>query len=245
MRGPLSTQFHDFDPAVDATELAWYGERLPMAPTLCLQPMCGSGRLLRALLAADSRIHGVDASARQLDRCRARLAANALDTTLFRQDVTRLNLPLRYGAGFIANGAFQWITDAPSARNALRRLRAHLVDPGLLLLDLVVPEIAQRRPGAPLVEVRRKTLDDGSDIALRSETTVDGEARQITIRSRYEHRISRTATAREDETLRLTWYEEDDIAHLLADAGYVDIRMEAPPSPAMQGRRFAVRAVAN
>jgi hypothetical protein len=246
MRGPLSTRFQDADRTpLDTVEVSWYGDRLPPAPTLCLQAMCGIGRLLLPLLAAGVRVQGVDVSGSRLDRCRTRLAAEGLDTTLFRQDVCRLNLPLRYGAAVIADSGFQWLADEHSARDALRRLRAHLVEPGVLLLDLVVPDIAERRPGAPVVEVRRRTLDDGSDIAVRSETTVDPDARLVTFSSRYEQRVGPACTGRENETLRMTWYQEDEIERLLADSGYVDIGFEPAPAGATPGRRFAVRALAH
>ncbi|MBK9676867.1 MAG: hypothetical protein IPO82_17150 [Betaproteobacteria bacterium] len=49
--------------------------------------------------------------------------------------------------------------------------------------------------------------------------------------------------AREDETLALTWYTEDEATALVADAGFRDIRIEPSPFADRRAqRRFAVSA---
>ena len=116
-----------------------------------------------------------------LASCEARLAAGGLTTPLFRQNIAALNLPLRYAAAFVAAGSFQLLTDPVAAQKALERIRAHLVDPGLLLLDLFVPAEAEHPPGAPVVEVQTITLSDGTKIARRSEVFVDVDGRRIDI----------------------------------------------------------------
>ena len=93
------------------------------------------------------------------------------------------------------------------------------------------------------------TLPDGTKIARRSETAVDAEGRRIDIRSRYEQRQRTTVIAREDETLALTWYTEEEIVALLRDAGYRDVTIGPPArqvdDEAAEGeRRFSVSASA-
>ncbi|MCP6769549.1 hypothetical protein NL529_32355, partial [Klebsiella pneumoniae] len=72
------------------------------------------------------------------------------------------------------------------------------------------------------------TLPDATKIAVRSEIFVDAEGRRIDIRSRYEQRERATIIAREDETLPLTWYTEEEIVELLKDAGYRDVAVGPP-----------------
>jgi hypothetical protein len=177
--------------------------------------------------------------------CDARLADEGYSTTLFRQDVVTLNLPFRYTAAFVAGGSFQLIVDPVAARTALERVRAHLVPPGLLLIDLFVPRHAENPPGAPLAEARTVTLADGTRIALRSETSVDVPGKRIDTKSRYERRMGPAILAREDETLALTWYGEDEIRSLVSEAGYSDVRLERSAFASDDdARRFAVRAIA-
>jgi hypothetical protein len=240
--GELCRQFYDADKGfAGEEEVAWYAQRLPRDAGPVLEAMCGSGRLLVPLLREGFHVHGADDSAAMLASCEARLAAQGLAAPLFRQDVAALNLPFRYGAAFVAAGSLQLIVDAGAMRRALERIRAHLVPPGLLLLDLGVPDIALNPPGAPLVEVRSVRLDDGARITLRSETSVDAPSRQLEMRNRYERRASGSAVEREDETLSMTWLEEDEVATLLGAAGYADIAIL--PSPWPRGERsFGVSA---
>ena len=171
------------------------------------------------------------------------------ETPLFRQDVVTLNLPFRYVAAIFADGSFQLLADPLSAHKALERVRAHLVDPGLLLMDLYVPAAAAHPPGAPVVQVQTVALPDGTKIARRSEAFVDVDGRRIDIKSRYEQRERATIAAREDEAIAITWYSEDEIVALLRDAGYRDVAIaEAAAESGLEApegeRKFSVSAKA-
>ena len=242
--GRLCTHFYDADkPRAPATEVDWYAARLPRDAGPVLEAMAGSGRLLLPLVAHGFNVHGVDSSEAMLTACEARLIGAGLAAPLFRQDVAALNLPFRYAAAFVAAGSFQLIVDPVAAAMTLSRLRAHLIAPGTLLLDGFVPAAALHPPGAPMVEVRTVALRDGTRIALRSETFVDAEGRRIDTTSRYERRDGATILAREDETLALTWYTEDELVALVRDAGFADVAVEASPIAATADeRRFAVTA---
>ena len=245
--GRLCTLFHDTDkPRASDAEVAWYAERLPRDAGPALEAMSGSGRLLIPLLQQSRNVHGADASPAMIASCEARLSAAGLAAPLFRQDVVTLNLPFRYVAVIVAAGSFQLLTDPLAAQKALERIRAHLVDPSLLLMDMYIPAEAAHPPGAPVVQVETITMPDGTKIARRSEVFVDVEGRRIDIKSRYEQRERATISAREDETLAVTWYSEDEITALLKDAGYRDVTI-GPPARVLDDapdgeRRFSVSA---
>ena len=244
--GPLCTQFYDADKAyAGAAETAWYAARLP-ADDPVLEVMSGSGRLLIPLLDRDVEVHGCDTSAAMLASCEARLDGMGYQTTLFRQDVTTLDLPFRYAAAFVAAGSFQLLVDPVGARAALERIRAHLVAPALLLLDLFIPAEAEQPPADPLVETRTATLPDRTRITCRTTAVVDLARRRIDHTTRYEKRSGPMILAREDEALAFTWHSEAEITALLGAAGFDDIAIEPSPGPmratAAGERRFAVRA---
>ena len=228
-------------PCAGESEIAWYRERLPRDAGSVLAAMCGSGRLLLPLLREGLSVHGVDASEAVLKSCAERCRIAGFDPQLFRQDVAMLNLPFRYGAAFIAAGAFQLLARS-AASDALASLRAHLIEPSVLLLDLLVPDAAVHPPGAAVVEVGHATLADASLVVRRSETQADPKRRQVLTRSRYEHRVSGRIVAREDEAQALTWYSEEEIVGRLRDEGYRDVRIEAAAWPSPPGRHFAVSA---
>ena len=229
--GPLCTLFYDADkPVAPEAEVAWYAQRLPKDAGALLELMCGSGRLLIPLAAEGFKLHGVDSSAAMLASCEARLAARSIMAPLFRQDLTQLNLPFRYSAAFVAAGSFQLLTDPGAALLALQRIRAHLIAPGILLMDMFVPSASALRLGAPLVEVRTVKLADGTQIALRSEATVWADARMSRTEYRYAHRRGSTRLAEEHETLTLTWYPPEEFAAILDDAGFHDVATEVSPA---------------
>lgn len=243
--GALGTLFHDaVRPRACSAEVAWYAAHLPRDAGPVLDAMAGSGRLLVPLIQAGIQVHGVDNSDAMLASCERRLAAAGRTTRLYRQSVAALNLPARYAAAFIAAGAFQLLADPILALDALLRIRAHLIDPGLLLLDLFVPTQVEHPPGAPIVEVRTVTPGDGVQIGLRSETSLNVYSRRIDVKTRYERRDRTSITAREDETRTLTWYSEDEAVTLVRDAGYRDLWTEPLVWTCEGGRHFAVGAKA-
>ena len=201
----------------------------------------GTGRLLLPLLERGLPVHGVDASEARLASCRARLRDHGRETELFRQNVVTLNLPFRYAAAFIADGSFQLLTGAAAALDALLRIRAHLVEPGLCSSICSFPP-RPHPPGAAIVEVRTAAPAEGLQIALRPRRCSMSSVAAWNVTNRYERRDRTAIVAREDETRALTWYTEEEAVTLLVDAGYRDVRIEPAACARDDGRHFAVIA---
>ena len=240
--GPLAVAFLDaLHPRAGDDESSWFAQHVGGA--LALDVMCGTGRVLLPLLERERKVHGVDASPAMIARCEDKLAAHSLTTPLFRQDAAALNVPFRYGAAFIAGSAFDAIVDPAAAVQALTRLRAHLVEPGILVIACHVPDTALQRLAAPLVEVRTARLPDGSQIVLRSETTWTEEARSMRAQQRYTHRRGTQRIAEENATVRETWYAPADILELARAAGFREASTTAIPFALhSRGESFALVA---
>jgi len=243
--GPLAALFAEAAaPCAGDDEIAWYRQHLPADAGLVLDVLCGYGRVLVPLIASGHKVHGIDPSAAMLDRCNERLAAAGLATTTLRQEPAQMNLPFRYVAAYAAGGALQAITDPVLVQATLARIRAHLVAPGVLLVDCRVPPTAQQRLAAPLVELRTAKLADGTQIALRSETTWTPEARLARAQNRYAQRRGARLVGEEHETLRTTWYAPEDMIELVRAAGYREARAVPAPIAAPEDEAFAVIAAA-
>jgi SAM-dependent methyltransferase len=237
----LPALFRQAAAPADPDELAWYDAALPRSGTV-LDLACGTGRLLLPLAAAGRALHGIERTHGALALCEARLRDAGLQPTLMRQSMSALNAPFRYTAAYAARGTFQSLADAKAAREALRRVRAHLVPPGVLLLEVFVPSPTTLRLAAPLVEVRTARLPDGTHIALRSETTTDADARMARSRNRYVHRRGTRRLGEETESATLTWYSRDDIASLLRAEGFGSIEFADAPAEGEQADAYRVRA---
>jgi hypothetical protein len=237
--GSLAALFHDAaHPRAPASEIAAYAALAAQCGGLLLDVMCGWGRVLAPLAAQGIKVHGVDQSAAMLARCEQ----NAAGATLFRQDAAQMNLPFRYNGAFVAGGAFGLVTDPASAVAVLEGIRAHLLPPGLLVVDCRVPGSDRQRLAAPLVEVRTVQLPDGSRITARSETTWTTDARLARAQHRYAQRRGVERIAEEHELVSSTWYEPDEILDVVRSAGYRDVALGAAPGVPDNGDAFAVSA---
>jgi hypothetical protein len=231
------------DGAASSGEVEWFVNHLPGHAGPLLDASCGIGRLLVPLVEQGIAAHGVDTSASALVLCRSRLGKRAASTPLIRQSPAELNLPFRYAAACFADGRFQQIMDPTLAFAALARVAAHLVPPGILLLDMVIPGAARYAPGAPLIEVRTVANASGETLVERSETLVDIEGRRISKRSRFEKRVGPRIVARDDERDAMTWYCEDELTALVRDAGFEAVEIVASPRPAAGDElRYALTA---
>jgi len=175
-----------------------------------------------------------------------RLSDAGANATLFRQELDQLNLPFRYAAAFVAAHAWQSLDQRRGAR-ALELLRGHLIDPGVLLLQGYIPDVAAHPPGAPLIEIERKRQSDGSIITRRRERRVDRDAQLILQNERYEQRIGARVVAREDLKSTLAWYSPEEGIELMHASGFagaqiVEEELPLPFAPA-EGRAFLLRAV--
>lgn len=227
--GMLRARFDEAEAAAPSRdEIDWYSSQLPRDAGSALDAMCGTGRMLVPLVARGHAMQGADASPAALAIAEARLAAAGNTVTLYRQDLPALNLPARYVAAIVAGGAFQRIADGSVALAALRRLRMHLVDPAILVVEARVPDYAGTRPGAPLVELRSVALPDGSQIRMRSETSIDADAKLARMDARYTHRRGAQALGEEHARRSLTWYDEDELASMVSQAGWREVAVERP-----------------
>ncbi|MBS0320663.1 MAG: methyltransferase domain-containing protein [Proteobacteria bacterium] len=231
--------------AADAAEVAWVADAAAGSSLALLDVGCGVGRMLVPLAVAGRPVHGVDASASALALCAERLAIAPRPIAaveLVRQPPAELNLPFRHGAAYIGGDRFQRIVDPTAALALVARVAAHLVAPGVLLLDLVVPAEAEHAPGGTLVEIRT-AVDGDATLVARSETLVDRDGRRIDRHIRYERRVGRSIAVREDVRDALTWYAEDEVVALVRAAGFTTVEVVTSPRAVVGGeRRFAVRA---
>lgn len=240
--GLLRARFDDAEaPAPTRDEIDWYSARLPRDAGSVLDAMCGSGRMLAPLVARGHAMQGADASQAALAIAEARFASAGHAVALYRQDLPALNLPTRFGAAILAGSAFQRIADPTIALAALERLRAHLVDPAILIVDARAPDYAGMRPGAPLVELRSVALTDGSTIRMRSETSIDADAKLARTDARYTHRRGAQALGEEHARRSITWYDEGELAALVSQAGWREVDVERP-AWAGSGASFVVIA---
>jgi len=99
-----------------------------------------------------------------------------------------------------------------------------------------------QRLGAPLVEVRTVKLPDGTQIALRAETTWTADAQIARAANRYAHRHGAQRLAEEHEKIASTWYAPEECTALLLAAGFNEVTPGPGADPAGDGEAFSLVA---
>lgn len=244
MSNALAARFRAIDEGTaDDAEVAWWSARLARAGGTTLDVGCGDGRLLVPLRRSGLAIQGVDADGDAIALCESRLAAAARNATLYRQSPATLNLPARYGAAILGEGALRRLGSREDAAAALERVRAHLVGDALLVVASAVPAYAHARYGATLVELREAALDDGTRIRARFEIDPVPETGEARVRTRYALRRGSAPVAEESETTRESWFDADALVEVVTAAGWRETTIEDAPRERDDGaKRFALVA---
>lgn len=200
---------------------------------------CGAGRLLLPLLKASLHIDGVDVSADMLAYAQAAADAGGFRPSLRAQAIHDLDLAHRYRTIFVI-GTFGIGGDRDRDREGLQRIYRHLEPGGALLINHELPynhsdrQWQAWRPGEhadlprPWPETGdRKTTADGDDIELLFRTAeFDPLLQRLTydVRARLWH--DGAVVQEEDLRLHENLYFAQEIAQLLREAGFADVRIE-------------------
>jgi SAM-dependent methyltransferase len=102
-------------------------------------------------------VDGVDSSRDMVQRCRDNAARRGLQVAVYHQRAENLVLARRYASIDFAGPTFNLLPDDETALRALHVIGEHLVDGGMALIPLWVPEPT---PAADL-GMPRETEDDG------------------------------------------------------------------------------------
>lgn len=136
-----------------------------------LEVGCGTGRVLIPTAKAGVGMVGVDLSAGMLDVCRQKLAAEAVDVQarveLHLDDMRTFDLGRQFPLVTLPFRGFQHLLTVEDQRAALQRLRTHVRDGGLMVLDVFNPSLPllgdERWLVQPLVEPEF-TMPDGRKV---------------------------------------------------------------------------------
>ena len=185
---------------------------------------CGAGRLLLPRLRDGLDVDGCDVSPDMLAECRRLAAAEGLEPALYAQALHELDLPRRYRT-IVCCGTFGLGSTREQDAEALRRLHDHLEPGGLLALDVEEPgelAVARAGPGEPPAE--RRQAADGTEYALRGRVVdVDESERRVTRAIQAWQWREGELVAEEEHVLTESLYERDELAALMARAGFADL----------------------
>jgi SAM-dependent methyltransferase len=137
--------FYDLDCSGVGEDLFMIGQFAARCGSPILELACGTGRALLPLARDGYSVAGVDVSPAMLDIARRRVAQETLEgrVALFEQDIRALDLDHRFALAFVALNSFCHLLSTDDQLAALTRVHQHLKPGGLLLLDLLNPDLGQ------------------------------------------------------------------------------------------------------
>lgn len=220
----LCTEFYDNDkPLATEQEVDFY-EQFFTKDQLILEPMCGSGRLLIPMLEAGYKVHGLDNSPDMLENCKERLKQRKLQTEIYEQSVTEMNLPQKYDGVIIPFGSFQLLYPRTVAYEALIKLSHQLKPKGKIVFDMFIPWEAMYLGGEEDTGEKRTILPNGNIIVLKWLAKANKLEQFSNSQNLYEKIIDGKVSAREEESMHLCWYFLFEFELILEKYGFCNIK---------------------
>lgn len=124
----------------------------------CLEPACGTGRLVAAMAARGYRVHGFDQNPTTLRYARNRLRRRRLGANLTRQALDRFRLATRVDLAHCLVSTFKYLRDETAARGHLQAVADVLRPGGVYVLGLHLSEYASEQCSRERWVVRRGSV---------------------------------------------------------------------------------------
>ena len=185
---------------------------------------CGTGRLLIPLAKSGYNITGVDDSPRMLEIARAKAEAAGVSARVKLVEAEYSGAPLEgpYRFAFIVMNTFLHLESREAQVRALRHWHAHLAPGGLLLIEIIHPDVNQLAGLDGKIELLKTWIDPGSGATVLKlmARTVDLAEQSIKVTIIYEEvapdgQVRRTLVP---FALRYVWRFEAEL--LLEMAGF-------------------------
>ncbi|MCH4169588.1 MAG: class I SAM-dependent methyltransferase [Lactobacillus sp.] len=222
----LSAKCYQIDKYVGKSfgDVEYYYERVKNVTGKILEPAVGNGRIMIPLLEKGLTVDGFDYSEDMLQLAVANCQSRGLTPNLSKLDMTDFAIAQVYDAIIIPTGSFLLLDQLMKAKAALNCFYAHLAENGRLIVDLFLPEAAQKG------FINKRTFVTGPDELITLEETLvatDAIQQVNTYHNRYEQWQSGALLATELELFPLKWYGVEEFRLLLAATGFTEITISA------------------
>lgn len=244
--GAIAAEIYDIDkPVGSLPDTAFYLARFGTLRGPILEPACGSGRMMVALLEAGCDVTGFDPSADMLERCRARCGERGFAPDLTAQRFEDFAYDRRFAAIVVPCGSFTLIDTFDAACAVLSRFREHLEPGGMLALDVQTLHAL-----ADTADSRREwTAPNGDLLTLATQfVETDWLAQRQRKWLRYERWRDHALVETQLEPWVQRFWGIDEMRLALAAAGFAGIRVtgnyDARRAPRASDRGLTFEAVA-
>ena len=203
-------------------DIEYYLEKLKCLDGVVLEAGVGTGRLLIPFIESGLSVDGVDLSLEMLEQCRFNMKKHGISANLYKQDLTSMSLPNKYGAIIMPTGSF-CLLPKEKVREVLAGFYDHLKSGGKVILDLEMPTDFKQGEMAMF----SKQLSENTGIMLTCfNESIDWRAQKTRTILKYELLKDGEIIKTEVSDFILHWYGIVEFELLLQAAGFVDIKYE-------------------
>lgn len=189
-----------------------------------LEAMCGSGRVLVALAEAGFSVTGVDISAEMLAIAQQRVQAMKLTrrVQLIQADICNSLPQGPFALAIVALNSFMHLHETEQQLGALRHVRSALKDDGLLVLDVLNPNLQViLQANNQLVLDKTIELEDGGLVYKFVAQQSDPSLQLLHTTVLYDVVQANGELRRYSISTAMRWLYRFELEHLLARTGFV------------------------
>ena len=223
--GELSTKLYQLTKPVGHSingDLEYYYTHLKNTRGKILEAGVGTGRIMIPLLQKGLKIDGADISAAMLHQCKANMLTADIAGQLYREDLTKLNLPQKYESIIMPTGSFG-LLPRDRVRITLRSFYQQLEDGGKFIVDLELP--TDFVPNN--VSTGQFPIDDNLGILFTSTSqAIDWHNQKTSSIHRYDLLQNGKILQTELSNFVLYWYGIEEFRLLLEHAGFSSVECQ-------------------
>ncbi|WP_194165545.1 class I SAM-dependent methyltransferase [Oceanobacillus sp. CFH 90083] len=203
-------------------DIAYYYKKLKNRHGSILEAGVGTGRMLIPFLKEGIAIDGVDISSDMLEQCKVNMRNHQVNTNLFRQDLTQLDLDKKYHTIIMPTGSF-CLLPRNQINTFLQTLYNHLEEGGQFIFDTLLPTDFH----AGDIAISNYPLTEDSGILFTNTSKeIDWLKQKVSYIHKYELLRKGAVEKTEISHFVLYWYRLQELELLLKNIGFSNIDYE-------------------
>ncbi len=235
----IVAEWYDIILHTEKNDIKFYRDVVKRFGGPALELASGTGRILTELLKEGVLIDGVDSSPEMNQQCKNKIRELNLSSEIYEQDLVELNLPKKYNTIFVAGGSFQLISDRAEAQLTLGKIYDHLLDGGILVLDIFTPlEKNNLLNDGVWVKGREGRNDQGEKLLVYASNK--NNLYEQTINGLYKYELYQNGRLSETVIgeIMLRWYGQFEFLLMLEKAGFSNINIQRKKIISTHGEAF-------
>lgn len=223
--GELSTKLYELTKPVGHSmggDIEYYYEKVKVRQGPVLEAGVGTGRMLIPFLKKGITMDGVDISADMLEQCKVNMRNHQVNTKLFKQDLTQLDLDQKYHTIIMPTGSFCLLPNN-QIKTFLQNVYKHLEKGGQFIFDSLLPTYFKTGD----IDINDYPITKDSGILFTSiSQEIDWLEQKVSYIHKYDLLHKGAVGKTEISHFILYWYGQRELELLLKSTGFSSVDFE-------------------